>query len=161
MRKRTGWLSVMGLTGFMLLVSHQNCAPSNMSGANAASGGVSTSPTSREPLPVTIIDDSKSQANLAFPYGELHITEKTGDLPIDGSCSKTQDGATFGWQLKALNEDGSLGEPVASGASTCSSGAFKVDLSSTGELGCGQRYRVVAQLGFGHPAETTLTKSCE
>jgi hypothetical protein len=161
MKKKTGWLSTIGLIGILMLLSHQNCASSNMaSDESGASGGVTTGSPSQAPSPVTIIDDSKSQAGLSFKISEIQITQRTDVVPLEGLCSSGQDGANFGWQLKEINSDGSLGASILSGSTTCSSGSFQVSVPAANGLGCGQRFKLSARLGFGSPAEVTVSKIC-
>ncbi len=160
MKKKTGWLSSIGLLGLLMLLSHQNCAPSSMSEESGSPGGVTTGNPSQATSPVTIIDDSKSQAGLSFKISEVQITERTDVVPLEGICSTGQDGATFGWQLKEINSDGSSGASILSGSTTCSSGLFQVSVPATTNLGCGQRFKVSARLGFGSPAEVTVSKVC-
>jgi len=152
---KKSWLASLGLLGLLMLVSHQNCAPTKLS--NAAMAGASPS---EAPMPVTIIDSSKSGAHLSFQFSEVQVQSQATTVPLVGSCDRSQEGATFGWTMNAVNKDGSLGELVGSGQTTCESGAFAIDVPMDHSLACGAGYKVTARLGFGQPGETTLTKNC-
>lgn len=152
---KKSWFASLGLLGMLMLVSHQNCAPSNLSGA--AQAGASPS---EAPMPVTIIDSSKSGANLSFQFNEVQVQPQTTNVSLVGTCDQSQDGATFGWTVNVLNKDGSLGAEVGSGQTSCDSGSFNVDVPTDASLACGASYKVTARLGFGQPGETTLTKNC-
>jgi len=127
---------------------------------DGAPGSVTTGSPSQTTTPVTIIDDSKSQAGLSFKISEVQITEQTDVVPLDGFCSTGQDGASFGWQLKEINADGSVGVSILSGSTICSVGSFRVSVPTDTGLGCGQQFKVSARLGFGTPAEAIVTKTC-
>lgn len=111
-------------------------------------------------MPVTIIDSSKSGANLSFQYHEVQVQPQAKTVPLVGSCDKSQDGATFSWTMNAVNKDGSVGDQVGSGQSTCEAGSFELDVRMDSSIACGESYKVTARLGFGEPGVTTVTKNC-
>jgi hypothetical protein len=158
MTNRSSWVGSLGLLGLLMLVSHQNCAPAGM--ANSASSAVNPA-TSEGPLPVTIIDNSKSGANLSFQYDQVQVLAKASSVPLVGNCDQSQDGATFGWKLNAINPDGSAGAEIISGSTTCESGSFNVDVPVQGKLACNSSYKVTARLGFGVPGEAVVTPECQ
>lgn len=110
--------------------------------------------------PVTIIDSSKSGADLSFKFSEVQVQPPTRTIPLSGTCDESQDGAIFGWVINAVNPDNSVGPQIASGQSICEAGSFSVELPTDDVLDCNSTYRVSARLGFGQPAVSLLTKSC-
>lgn len=154
-RKRNHLIG-FGLLGLALLLSHQNCAPAGM----VDSDQMGSTRLAEAPLPVTIIDESKKAAGLSFPYGEVELTEYTGDITLLGVCPQSQQDAVFGWQLNELGADGSLGAPVDAGQASCSNRHFAIQVALE-ELQCGQSYKAVAQLGLGQPAEMVLHRPCK
>lgn len=155
--KRRQWFAGLGMLGLLLLFSHQNCAPSNMSATGTAGGSSAGIDPSR---PVTIIDDSKSTAAVSFPYAEVEIQSKTSDASLNGICSTEQEGAVLGWKMNQVQDDGSLGAEVAQGYAECSGGSFKVDLASVQGLVCDRKYAVTARLGFAKPGQTVIHRRC-
>ena len=158
---RRRWLGSIGLLGLLMLFSHQNCAPSNLSATqnNAVSPGINQSPDSAQP--VTVIDDSKSQAGVSFQFQELEISAQANDLDLAGQCSRFQDGATLGWKINQISDSGVVGSEVVSGHAGCAEGSFHVAVQSIqSQLPCGHRYQLRAQLGLGQPGVAVISRQC-
>lgn len=156
---RRRWLGTLGLLGLVLLFSHQNCAPP--SGLKADTAIATEIGRVDIGQPVTIIDDSKTEAALNFPYPEIEFNAGTSNLTINGGCYASQEGATLGWKVLEVSATGTVGQELGKGYASCSSGLFHVNLDSLPTpLACGQRYKIRAQLGFGTPGETIVSRRC-
>ena len=153
--RRNGILG-LGVLGLMMLVSHQNCAPSDRISAISAQAGVGAESGN----PVSIIDESKSIAGLRFPYGEIELAGSAGVVHLQGDCPKNQDGAILAWRLIELRDDGGQGAIVEQGRATCSEEHFVIQASASA-LVCDRHYRAHAQLGFGQAGEVILHKPCQ
>lgn len=157
------------MLGLLMLVSHQNCTPAQLNGKLENQGGEyvvqnpEQNPEQRpEPaMPVTIIDDSKSQANLSFTFSEVEVASQNQDVSLLGVCSLEQEGATLNWKVSRLDANEKPIEEVVAGQSGCSSGEFRVELvAAPNRLPCGFRYQVLAQLGYGQPGVAIISSVC-
>lgn len=160
---RRRWLGGIGLLGLVMLFSHQNCSPMNSSATSASGEGASPSlvQAPEAPLPVTVIDDSKSGANLSFQYPSVQIASDAQSMDIVGNCDPSQEGVTLGWTISLLTATGAVSTDVVDGQSGCSSGAFHVSLDNVQtQFQCGSSYQITAKLGFGTPGVTVVTRAC-
>lgn len=111
------------------------------------------------PLPVGIIDGSRRDADLSFPFGEMELATNADQIKLVGDCNENQEGAIFGWKLYELSDDGSYSALIDEGRTMCSGLQFAIETSTAG-LTCGRSYKAVAQLGFGAPGEVLIHNSC-
>jgi hypothetical protein len=157
---RTTWLASIGILGLLMLFSHQNCAPTGHSVANAANGAGLVGAPSAPDAPVSIIDESKSAMHVSFSAKAVEIHAQANEVQLDGLCGVNQEGSVLAWHANAINSDGSEGSEFARGFADCSAGVFKVQLSPTQDLACDQKYQVTARLGLGAAGEVVLTRRC-
>lgn len=153
--RKTRAILSFGLIGFVLLLSHQNCAPADSFATAAAPHGVAV----EAPLPVSIIDGSKREAALSFPFGEMELASNADHISLLGDCTETQEGSILGWRLYELSDDGRQSAVVDEGRAVCSGRHFVIETSTAG-LACGRAYKAVARLGFGDPGEVVIHNSC-
>ncbi len=153
--RRTRALLSFGLIGFVLLLSHQNCGPADSFATAAVPNGFAV----EAPMPVSIIDGSKRDAALRFPYDEVELSARADKVQIHGDCTDSQEGSILGWELYELADDGRPLAVVDEGRAKCSGRRFAIE-TSTAALSCGRTYKAVAQLGYGEPGEVIVHNSC-
>lgn len=156
-------LALIGLMGFVLLISHQNCAPTEFSDTESMDSGSSSriQPINQAPLPVTTIDNARAAADVSFQYKEVVVQPNVNEIGLEGICDPSQEGVTLGWKLHELQSDGNTGFELGSGFAICSRGSFTVQMSvAEKHLDCSHRYKVTARLGFGRAASSVLSRLC-
>ncbi len=155
---RTRSLTAIGLSGLLMLISHQNCAPAS---GSSGSSQTATVGSGQPGGPIIQIDDGNTTTlQVFFPSAQTQLTLQGGAAVVRGSCSSSQDGSVLDWKLTALNVDGSQGSQIFNGYATCTGGAFAVDLTAANQLTCGDSYELSAQFGFVTPGMTVVSVPC-
>lgn len=131
-----------------MIVSFQNCTGSEDAIEQAAvARPVSTGDAD-------VIDEVEVLSAWKLSQPELEIANAVNQLTLDGSC-EGQDDSRMNWSVES-----SIVANV-SGRSTCLDGRFSLDLSPLTSLPCGERAKIVGQVGVDSRVLAEVVRRCQ
>jgi hypothetical protein len=142
-------LSILMVSGLVLIFKYQNCAP-------APVGEEQIAANVEEPGRVGVINEVKSGAVVSFAQKSVEIHTATEAVVLEGVCPAGQDDAVLGWAI----HESSSGAEFARGFAKCEGQRFAIELAPTQEMVCGLEYVVSAQLGLAQGGELRVSRRC-
>ena len=137
---------MLGTIGLAMLFQYQNCAPAG--GARAIAG-------SEAPMPVGVIDQIGTSSAVRFTANKVQLNDAVDTVLLDGECDRIQEGSVVGWSVYDAD-----GNDLANGSVNCEKGRFKVELTPTQGLQCGEPYQVSARAGIGLEGNVEVKRRC-